>query len=870
MSDPTIDDDARAKCAIHLLDVGPKEYGDAVLCQFGEISVLIDGAHTGDQTAREGHPSIPEQLGRLLGQAEPPYSISLLVISHAHEDHIGCIPHLVEKDLLRADWALLSDPLLGWGRGLDEPVKDVHTDDRVRQVAAGLREEVRTSGTDSASLTQFLSDAANLEERYKAMIQTLAERGTRVVRYGRDSHARLVSAFSEVGLKIIGPSRDQLAICAERIARASDASVQDAVEVFQSDAAVSPDIAYRRLVAGSAADAADATSRPGPAVNLQSIVLSFDYQGHKFLFAGDMQFAEPQMKALEEEVLELRRKVKADAPYSFVKLSHHGSDNAFDEEILGELKGTELFGICAGAKSTAHPHPTTLSALDARSSEIKWVRTDRNGLTTLLFKARRKPEITVSKGEVNDPRPNSVDEVAAPPRREEPTRQPAPQPAPPEEAPPPAAETVVRPMVETHVTPSSSFVEVIAKIPHLSTRVTITIDVEPRGAQPPPQPSIDTTNASRARPSRPLPQLKVDAARGLSELLFVTSGQGLAKNIGEAECEHLFASINSHGLRLYTHLPPDPKGSARSSAMVRELLAEHQGAKGVVLLGGHDILPSQAVDCLPPSLRRRVDSGTDADNYIVWSDDVYGDRDGDGLPELPVSRIPDGLSSELVFAAIQASPRRGQHPRAGVRNVRRPFADGIYETLPHGAEMLVSSPFTTDHDAADPLGAERVYLMLHGDFTDTSRFWGEETPHNMEAINLSNIKRADGAVVFTGCCWGALTVTTPAGRLKPGGVVGQRTPSDSIALSFLQKGALAFLGCTGAHYSPLDPPYNFFGGPFHKAFWSLYGSGKSPARSLFEAKLQYIRELPHGRNTPTSQAIEYKIFRQYTCLGLGW
>ena len=34
---------------MHLLDVGRREYGDAVLCQLGTKSVLIDGAHKGDQ-----------------------------------------------------------------------------------------------------------------------------------------------------------------------------------------------------------------------------------------------------------------------------------------------------------------------------------------------------------------------------------------------------------------------------------------------------------------------------------------------------------------------------------------------------------------------------------------------------------------------------------------------------------------------------------------------------------------------------------------------------------------------------------------------------------------------------------------------------
>jgi beta-lactamase superfamily II metal-dependent hydrolase len=866
-------------CAVHLLDVGVKEYGDAVLCTFGSISVLIDGAHTGDQTGKGGHPSIPDQIGRLLGQQQPPYRVSLLVVSHAHEDHIGCLPHLVEQNLLRADWALVTDPKLGWGRALDDAVADVHADERVRQVVAAVREEVRTKGTDSEGLEQFLSDAANLEQRYNNMLNTLSRHGTRVVRYGRDSTTKLLNAFAEVGLNILGPSKDQLVYCAERIAQATDAAVQDAAVMFQSDRELTAADAYRQLVSG-AADAADAVSRPGPAVNLQSLVISFKYKRHKLLFAGDMQFADPQVKGLDESVRKLREVVRKGAPYSFVKLSHHGSDNAFDEEILDELGGTSLFGICAGEKSTAHPHRSTLELLDRRRDGLKWVRTDHNGLTSILFKKTGNPKIIPTEGKINDAQPNDTDETApthaartelAAPASHivEGTRTPAPQ-------------------ESTHG--PGDVVEVVARVPHTSTRVTITIDVEPRASQPVAavEPVSKTSGREPAgggtapaagsgaaqpdpRPTPQLPPLDIAGGRQLPELIFVTSGTALADNIGNAEYEHLLAAMQSKGLNLYTHLPRSPGDSTRAAAVVREIIGRHSKADGVVLLGGHDVIPSQRVDCLPSSLRKQLRVNGDADDFIVWSDDVYGDSDGDGLPELPVSRIPDGYSAQLVFAALGAGARpEGRGRASGVRNVARPFAELIFRELGDESEMLVSEPLTSDESPRGYLEGDSIYIMLHGDFTDTSRFWGENTSNNREAINLGNIPAETQAVVFTGCCWGALTVTTPAGRLRPGGAVGQRTPEDSVALRFLRGGAAAFVGCTGSHYSPLERPYKFFGGPFHEAFWRAYTAGKPPARAVFDAKLEYIRGMPHGQTATSARAIEYKIFRQYTCLGLGW
>src|SRR5688572_16026804 len=106
--------DAPSRCEVHLLDVGQTRFGDAMLCRFGSVSVLIDGGHPGDHEPRNEHRSIPEQIGKLLGQSEDALHVSLLIITHAHADHFGCLPSLVRSDRLRADWSLIADPALGW------------------------------------------------------------------------------------------------------------------------------------------------------------------------------------------------------------------------------------------------------------------------------------------------------------------------------------------------------------------------------------------------------------------------------------------------------------------------------------------------------------------------------------------------------------------------------------------------------------------------------------------------------------------------------------------------------------------------------------------------------------------------------------
>jgi hypothetical protein len=181
--------------------------------------------------------------------------------------------------------------------------------------------------------------------------------------------------------------------------------------------------------------------------------------------------------------------------------------------------------------------------------------------------------------------------------------------------------------------------------------------------------------------------------------------------------------------------------------------------------------------------------------------------------------------------------------------------------------MLASKPAV--YTQIPDLSQDYVYLMLHGSYTDATAFHGEETPGGLAAVRIENIPNVSGAVVFTGCCWGALPVDKPAVRASAQPVTA-RTPEDSIALRFLASGANAFVGCTGVHYSPIQPPYQFFGGPLHAAFWRHVVDGAAPAEALFNAKKDYIAGMFHGCDDLIEHAIEYKILRQFTCLGLGW
>jgi hypothetical protein len=750
----------------------------------------------------------------------------------------------VEKGDLKAKWALVADEKMGFGRAADYVPPD--TPSVADRLAAMLREEDHTHLED-AELADFLSDAAKLEQLYTAMLEQLKNDGTQVVRYDGGSQSKLQSEFADFGLKVLGPTLDQLSTCAEAIGHLNDRAPDFLTGVADTEVPQRMVELYREIRENADAVGA-AVDQPGKgaALNDQSIVLKLNVDGSTVLLAGDMQFARAEVNGLDTLMPQLLSTVNGAGPYQFIKFSHHTSYNGFNESVFQGWGKTNFYAHSGGINDPTHPDPGALNLLEANAGRLSWARTDRNGLITVDFSTGH-PAFTISRGSLNDPTPNS--DVAPPVtgKKKEVV-------APPEVV----SRTAKAEEGQTEVTAS-------AKIGPEARRVTITFDVA--RAEAGPQPEDHLTKPEPVLPPKPTPPRqwpKLAGGRRLPKLLFVTHCPGLENNLGKLEAQAALKMIRDAGQAVL-----EVKDLRDPYAEVQKAL--ERDIAGVVILGGYDILPARRLDALPASLRAQLGNATsDADNFIVWNDEAYGDRDRDRLPEVPVSRIPDAKSPRLVMAALAAGSPPNPPVRFGVRNSARPFAAGPYALLPGTAPLLVSAPTTPSTIGAGNGRGSHVYFMLHGSDVDATRFWGQDNYGTVEAVNISNIPRWFAGVVFTGCCWGALTVQTTAANYVPGHPVGVRTPGTSMALSYLHAGVKAFVGCTGTHYSPTVAPYEYFGGPMHEAFWKRYTEGMGPAEALFRAKIDYAQGLPHGQTSPTGQAIEYKIWKEYTCLGLGW
>ncbi|KQM30457.1 MBL fold metallo-hydrolase [Sphingomonas sp. Leaf10] len=839
-SEAAVEGDARARGTYHFLDVGGVKYGECVLVVFGNKRILIDGSHQQDYRGQDGYRSIPQQLSDVLGEAAP-HDIDLIVVTHGHADHVGCLPELFENGIIRPSFAYVTHPKAGFGRAMDESASD-DGGSATRKLEAALREEDASDLSD-AELAAFIDAAETVEKRYNRFLLALAEGGVEVhLHMGGPLPDAIEKRLSGTGVALLGPSEEQLLFCAEQIAK-SNREAQDAIAANDVRDTTEVVALYRAL---TSARPGDAGYTRGNAMNCQSIVLAFGPESNRVLLAGDMQFAEPGVRKIEEAVSRLRADVVAAGPYAMFKTTHHTSHNGQDESLLDELGKPRIIVHSGGLRDEAHPYPSVLEALEARRGRI-FARTDRNGLISVTPGAAGDREVVVAKGELNDFTANVLPDETRP--ESEPTG--------------PKTLAMSPPSIKTVAEVATAGPQIIiVNLPPGPIDLTVAgVDIIVRNPKDPRVARRSVTFAATTAASTTR-----DEGGDFAGLLFASDPDRLRLNVGRSEADAAIARIEERGGQFVSGSGDD------FSDRVVAALRDGRPHRGVVIVGGYDVVQPHRVDCLDPELRRKLggDITSDLDQFWVWSDAAFGDTDDDGLAELPVSRVPDARDARMLKAAFAAA-RSEVAGRFGVRNVHRPFADEIWKGMAGTGDILVSEPFRSADLDHDRLVAGNHYHMLHGELDDGTIFTGEDAEGYPVAFEVKQVPTSFSGVVFTGCCWGALIVDGSAlryvDRLPPPRVV-----EASIALSYLKAGAQAFIGCTGAHYSgpSVDREANF-AMDLHEAFWEHFAQSGSASHALHSAKLAFAESIVRGTHLdPLSTARRLKNLAQFTCLGLGW
>ena len=370
---------------IDLLDVGRPRFGDALLCRSGGKTILIDGAHRQVGTPKS-YDLLLSQLRSLLDAPRGPIPLDLLIVSHAHADHIGCLPDLIQDEIVVPRWSLLTSPT---DAGLDPQTIAAAETVGFKDAYLSLREE--SDDGDDPVEGQASSD---LPERYSGMFTKLGELG-RVVRSGSESgYSELQDSFADIGMHILGPTPKMIEATRGQIAVATQTLTALRALADDEGMSLASEKSQIRQIAW------DLRSQ----VNMQSVVMTLDSGGGRSLFTGDCQFGMPtHAGAIAQEADAMFDVIRSGRPYAFVKMPHHGSENGLTKPLLNELVSTGLFGISTGWSSKDHPDPDVLNALAANHSQFE--RTDQNGQVQVVLNTGKPVERTRTLGVPNDSSP---------------------------------------------------------------------------------------------------------------------------------------------------------------------------------------------------------------------------------------------------------------------------------------------------------------------------------------------------------------------------------------------------------------------------------------------------------------------------------
>ena len=297
-----------------------------------------------------------------------------------------------------------------------------------------------------------------------------------------------------------------------------------------------------------------------------------------------------------------------------------------------------------------------------------------------------------------------------------------------------------------------------------------------------------------------------------------------------------------------------PGDRASFKSALDHVFAREQRPDYVLILGGPDVVPHQALD-----------NPIDDDDADVPSDLPYAcatpavDETASFIaPTRVVGRLPDvpgrGSAARLV-ALLDLAARFSSRPCSdyasffGLSTHQWRRSTTLSLRALFGAE---AAPRTSPLEGPDWKKAELTplahFINCHGSTIDP-QFYGQrggEYPVAQKATGLPG-KVAFGTVVAAECCYGA-ELYEPDPRTPPG-----------ICMHYLEEGAIGFLGSTNTAYGPATR--NGSADLLCRFFLESVLKGATLGRALLEARLRFVKEA-----SPLNP-MELKTLAQFLLLG---
>jgi hypothetical protein len=244
----------------------------------------------------------------------------------------------------------------------------------------------------------------------------------------------------------------------------------------------------------------------------------------------------------------------------------------------------------------------------------------------------------------------------------------------------------------------------------------------------------------------------------------------------------------------------------------------------IQIIGGNEVVPFAIIPNPVAEMFPEEAEEWDLEKEF-HTDDVYADLTSDSYIDVPIARIPDGRSLDLLIRQIEGKsvPKQGAF---GLANKERTYAGPIMDIFDDEHDIYWSPDYNSDAFSVGDVNVENVYFVLHGDMNDTSVWKGPEVDPDEDLPIAFKVSQAySQGTILTGVCYGAY--------------INGKTPADSICLRFLRSGAKAFIGCTGSHWSSAYNETTNDGPLFHGIFFEYLMTGMKPSLAFYNAKLDY-------------------------------